>query len=262
MKSDSKTTPQPADQALKQFTAYQLPGTPPMEIVPADPRRLWIDATRDHFANRCLPLVMANQLGWFLLNTSTIEVTWGGSDEPESLTVRPTEAGTGTYAGSQFGYGILTFAIPYLFRTAPGYNLMIKGPANRPKDGIDALEGVVESDWICSTFTMNWKFTRRNHTVRFVKGEPIANVIPQRRNELVEFDPEIVPITDNPEIWEEFQHWHESRQRYNSTLGDAQPMEIKRSQGDYIKGKTTLGKKAPEHQVKLNLPAFRKSGED
>jgi hypothetical protein len=35
---------------------------------------------------------------------------------------------------SHFGSGILTWNVPYLFRTPPGYNLLVRGPANWPKD--------------------------------------------------------------------------------------------------------------------------------
>ena len=79
---------------------------------------------------------------------------------------------------STFGSGILTFTIGYLFRTAPGYNLHVRGPANSPKDGIVALEGVVESDWTEAAFTMNWKVTRPNHPVVFEENEPIAMISP------------------------------------------------------------------------------------
>ena len=42
---------------------------------------------------------------------------------------------------SHFGYGILTWTLPYLFRTPPDWNLLARGPSNLPKDGIQALEG-------------------------------------------------------------------------------------------------------------------------
>jgi Family of unknown function (DUF6065) len=43
-----------------------------------------------------------------------------------------------------------------VFRTPPGCNLYVRGPANSPKDGIAALEGIIETDWSEATFTMNW----------------------------------------------------------------------------------------------------------
>src|ERR1700738_4738625 len=49
-----------------------------MALVPAPSTRAWMDATDRHFANRCLPLLIANQAGWFLLNPYKVALTWSG----------------------------------------------------------------------------------------------------------------------------------------------------------------------------------------
>ena len=46
------------------------------------------------------------------------------------------------------------------FQDTRGWNLMVRGPTNSSKDGIVALDGIIETDWAHSTFTMNWRFTR------------------------------------------------------------------------------------------------------
>ena len=38
-----------------------------------------------------------------------------------------------------FGFGVLTFHVPCLFRTEVGFDLMVTGPINRPKDAIAPL---------------------------------------------------------------------------------------------------------------------------
>ena len=43
---------------------------------------------------------------------------------------------------------------------------MVRGPTNSPKDGIAALDGIIETDWAHSTFTMNWRFTSMHGRVR------------------------------------------------------------------------------------------------
>src|SRR5262245_59488229 len=61
---------------------------------------------------------------------------------------------------SHFGNGVLTFPVGYLFRTDPGVAVWARGIPNYAKDGIVALDGVIETDWLCFTFTMNWQCTR------------------------------------------------------------------------------------------------------
>ena len=91
---------------------------------------------------------------------------------------------------SHFGDGILTWHLPMLFRTPAGYNLLVRGPANYPRDGVCALEGIVETDWASASFSMSWKLTRKLMPVRFEVDEPICMIVPQRRAELEEFAPE------------------------------------------------------------------------
>ena len=54
----------------------------------------------------------------------------------------------------------------------------MQGPINRPKDGIAALSGIIETDWSPYSFTMNWIFTRPDTPVRFEKGEPYCYIFP------------------------------------------------------------------------------------
>jgi hypothetical protein len=55
---------------------------------------------------------------------------------------------------------------------------MVQGPINRPKDGIAALSGIIETDWSPYSFTMNWIITRPDTPVRFEKGEPYCHIFP------------------------------------------------------------------------------------
>ncbi len=150
-----------------QLIAYSCIDFEGMEfpIVTATPRRDWMHVKDDN-AYRCLPLTMANQLGWFVLNPAGFVVEWTGDGvrSPVEITFdEPLSPRQRHYVEDHFGNGIVTWHIPYLFRTPPGYNLLVRGPANWIKDGIQALEGMIESDWIDATFTMNWKITR-SHT--------------------------------------------------------------------------------------------------
>ena len=106
---------------------------------------------------------------------------------------------------SHFGSGVITFTVPFLFRTPPGINLWVKGPANWIKDGVQALEGVVETDWLASTFTMNWKMTRVCEWVRFEKGEPFCMLVPVPRGLIETLVPRAEPIVANPELLVLFQ---------------------------------------------------------
>ncbi len=48
--------------------AYQTGRADRIRMIPSERWRQWMNATGDRFANRCLPLLVANEAGWTLLN--------------------------------------------------------------------------------------------------------------------------------------------------------------------------------------------------
>lgn len=239
------------------LTAYRVTDQA-MDIRPAETDRLWMDATISRFAYRCMPMLLANQTGWVICNSHDLEISWDGRETSDAIAIAD-HGGQGVCpAVSTFGTGIVTFTLPYLFRTPAGYNLLVQGPANAPKDGISPLSGLVETDWAESTFTMNWMFTRPNHTVTFAKGEPIAMIIPLRRYEAEQFDPKMDDITNNPDLFAAYTQWANSRRQFNDELtmpgSDAQKAGW---QKHYAQGKTISGRRTQAHQSKIKLRPFR-----
>jgi len=112
---------------------------------------------------------------------------------------------------------VLTFQIPFLLKTPDGWNLMVRGPTNSSKDGIVALDGIIETDWAHSTFTMNWRFTRAC-TVEFAIGEPICLFFPIQRGVLEMFRGEFRMLEADREFENKFREWSVSRDRFLSGL--------------------------------------------
>ena len=254
--------------AGKEFLALRLnaPERTP-RIVPAAVRREWMNATAGGFAKRCLPLLMANQSGWFLLNPHPFKATWDGGDGKDGLRVEPL-GDSAPLASSIFGYGILTWDVGYLFRTPASFNLLVRGPANHPRDGIAALEGLVETDWATAPFTMSWKFTRPGHSVVFAADEPFAMLTPMRRYDIDGLRPRMEAAENFPALEQEtreFQRRREMRVQFRRYVyargGESAWLKVPFDQ-DYMRGRTTLGRDAPEHQRALRLRPFQDQAHD
>lgn len=244
-------------EAAPEITAYCINPNLAMPIVPAPQVRDWMEETDDRFSYRCLPLLMANQSGWFLLNTEKLFVTWDGRKGARGLTVTSLEGERPKIALSHFGEGVLTWDVPYLFRTSPGYNLLVRGPSNWPKDGICPLEGLVETDWLGATFSVNWKMTRINHEVIFEPGEPIAMIVPQRRFEIESFRAEIDDIESRPDVLRDYEMWEARRHAFLNRLCEGDPETIKQGwEKHYFRGLAVNGEPVEAHQTKLKLKAF------
>ena len=79
----------PENPASCSITAYRLPNRPTLKLIPAPADRVWMELTQAGWANRCLPLRMANQGGWWILNDADFEVTWNGKPTVSDLEIKP-----------------------------------------------------------------------------------------------------------------------------------------------------------------------------
>jgi hypothetical protein len=210
------------------------PQSAPIRVAPRE--REWMDNLDHKYAYRCLPLVMANQFGWEVLSTHHIRATWDGRYPLDALKVEDLGGEGPLCWSSHFGGGILTFSVPYLIKTPPGWNLFVRGPTNTAKDGIAPLDGIVETDWSHATFTMNWRFTRAC-TVEFAIGEPACMFYPVERKLFDRFEPEMVDLESNPELHAKFKAWSGGRDQFNKDLKGFIDEAVKQGwQKDYFQG--------------------------
>lgn len=241
-----------------ELICYLHPGWRPL-LRPAGAQRDWMDATPESFAYRCLPLSIANAHGWELAAPCAVEAWWDGGAGTEAVKIQVEgPADPVTMPVSIFGQGVLTFHVPGLFRTPPGWNLWVGGPPNQPKDGIFALSGLVETDWSPYTFTMNWRFTRPNHRVRFEAGEAIAFLFPVERAALESFQPRFAPLDSAPELAAQFHDWSRSRDAFHQEMARHPPRKpADKWQKHYYRGVDPGGRShIADHRTKLHVQPF------
>jgi predicted 2-oxoglutarate/Fe(II)-dependent dioxygenase YbiX len=183
---------------LECFT-YRL--TPPFfDLVPAAHDRKWMDDFGDRHPYRCLPLTIANTHGWDVLCPFSVTAEWNGGPKVEDIKVSAVDPEHAKHIehvlSSNFSRGIITFHTGFLFRTSPGWNLMATGAINNPKKGVAPLTGIIETDWLPYTFTMNWQMMSPGK-VTFEKGEPICTIMPIPKHYLLDVVPEIYSINDD-----------------------------------------------------------------
>lgn len=250
--------------SLAKLICYQINEAAP-RIVPGRSERAWMDATRQRFAYRCLPLTIANSMGWELLCPANVSIGWNGGPELEDIRIE-TDGGfaEGWFAQSHFGHGIVTFQTHYLFRTEPGIALWARGVPNLPKDGIAPLDGIVETDWLNFGFTMNWMLTRPGR-VSFAKDEPFCFITLMNYHGLDDVVPEIVPISADPELAAANEDYGRRRGEFNAKLEAGDPETLKIGwQKWYMRGEQPNGAVGnPAHISKLRLapPRDRQAGQ-
>ncbi len=228
-------------------------------IRPAASRRDWMDATPESFAYRCLPLNIANAHGWEILSPCGFEAMWNGGSDASDVNIR-VDSGTAEQDApvALFGQGTLTFHVAGLFRTPPGWNLWVGGSPNSGKDGIAPLGGVVETDWSPYTFTMNWRFTRANHWIRFEENEPFCHFFPVQRQMVETVSPVFRSISDEPSLKDQFDAWSASRDAFHVQMRENPPSRpADKWQKLYYRGINPSGAAViDDHQSKINVLPF------
>ena len=247
---------------MTKLIAYRIGDNAP-RIVPAQAEREWMSQTQLRFAYRCLPLTIANSMGWEVLCPISIVAEWDGGNLSESISVSCADGSSAQWiADSHFGHGILTFHLRHLFRTDPGIGLWVRGSPNLPKDGIAPLDGIIETDWLNFTFTMNWKFTRPGK-IRFAENEPFCFLTPFGYHGLEGIVPEVVPIESDPEIAEAYQEYSQRRNSFITNLASGDSATVREGwQKWYMRGKEpngAVGNRGHLSKVRAADPIIRDS---
>lgn len=239
-----------------ELTAYSVMPTEGWTIQPAKLQRDWMDQTPMRAAYRCLPLTLANQAGWVIGCPATFKAVWNGRPaDPEALEISFQDKHDEQHRrsiGNSFGAGIITFVLPWLFRTSPGIGLWVRGPANMPKSDVSALEGLVETDWSPYPFTMNWKILKPRTDIWFKQGDPICMVTPFPIQILEDVRPRQEPIEANEELHANFEQAKQRRmQSMQAQAGQDGQWEL-----SYMRGFRPDGVAAPVHLTNLRLTKF------
>jgi hypothetical protein len=233
-----------------ELTCYRLKDDAPA-IIPARLERDWMDATDQRFAYRCTPVSIANSSGWELIMPFSIEATYFGGNQTEGLQVRAldNEHRASDVAVSHFGHGVLSFHPGYVFRTSPGWAIWARGTPNSYRDKIVPLEGLIETDWLSTTFTMNWRFNRTG-SVRFNKGEAFCFITLVPHAILDDIQPRLLKLEDTPELKVEHDAFNESRRTFNRDLKVREPNAVAQGwQKHYIRGQPLTGGPTPIYHV-------------
>ena len=128
------------------------------KVVNPKVKRTWMDDTHNN-AYRCTPLNVANTYGWYVLCPMDFTAEWNGGPLESDLVVTIINAPESNneeshrITATNFGHGILSFVPDFIVRTSPGVSTYVRGVPNLIANGIQPLDGVVETDWLPFTFT-------------------------------------------------------------------------------------------------------------
>jgi hypothetical protein len=210
-------------------------------------KRQWFTS---HFYH-CLPLVIGNMQGFAFSMPYKIEIFWNGGLNPEDLQIKYFEdfdsfkGKNFIHPASEFGNGILTIHFPLQLKTPPGINLMTIAPPNFPLPGLSPMTGVIETDNLRFTFTLNIKVDFLNTRIIIEPDTPLIAIIPIPRYFCDSFKlKNAYDIFDKKIIKEELDVVAENAVK--RSISNKQNLGQDRL---YYLGKDVKGNKFPDHQL-------------
>lgn len=144
--------------------------------IPASRYRKWWEEdskTKNH-AKFCLPMIMANSYGFYILSPADIEIEWTGSNE-DNATVTTFNKSSHSIVDNHSAHGSFTIQAKFIPRTPDNVFTLIK-PIPNVKMPFTVLEGLMETWWLVADFGI---VCLVNNPGKFLipKGSPIAQMI-------------------------------------------------------------------------------------
>lgn len=145
--------------------------------IPAIKLRDWWDdnqRTKNH-AKHCLPLQMANSLGYFILSPGTFMVKWNG-DVHEPAVLTHIDKSSHYEVDTHAAFGSFTVQAKFIPVTdKPGEFVLIKGVANERACPYSCMEAAIEAWWNVGNFGLVFLLNQPGEFI-IHKGQPIAQM--------------------------------------------------------------------------------------
>ena len=189
-------------------------------------------------------------MGWIICNSCDAIAIWNGGESHKDIVVIMDDCGAAKAITSHFGHGIITWQIPWLFKSTEGIGLMVRGCSNFWVDNARALDAFVETNWSPYTFTFNWKIMKPDVPVVWKKGDPVCMIIPYPINFIEKAQPKMEDLRNNETLHNSYCEWSKYRNEFNATP------HAGNWQKDYFIGRHSHPAKGQETQVKHHKTKF------
>lgn len=203
------------------------------KLAPVRPERnriWWEDntATKDH-ARHCLPLAMANSLGYYILSPGTFIVKWDGNIHSRAI-IEHIEKSTHYEVDNHAAFGSFTIQPQFIpVTTQRGEFVFIKGIPNERGLPYSCMEAVIEAWWSVGKFGLVFLLNQPGEFL-INMGQPIAQMFVLSG---VEASQEHLLIDGFPPGYDAWAN-RRNRKDYVKDL-------------DYMKGFTATGEKVTSH---------------
>jgi len=146
-------------------------------------------------ASACLPMSLANQIGFCIVSLSDFTLRWDGGDSLDSIKIYSKDVvkegfyghGESNVYGNEkqkiapFYSGMISIVHDFFIRTPPGVNILVTSVPNNFIPGVVAVSALIETDNLGRDWVFNLKVTVPNIDIEIKKGDPLIMLMPVER---------------------------------------------------------------------------------
>ena len=153
-------------------------------------KRDWMDETFDKHAYHCLPVSLANTLGWALSYPEDIIAVWDGTRGPEKEHVKIISGSK--YASCDNGNGTIRINTGLIFETDEQTSIMMYQPPNMFIPHGQAMTTVISSGWYKKIAPVVWRIDEPNVEFVIKANQPFITFMPISLTKLKDIEVDIV----------------------------------------------------------------------
>lgn len=176
-----------------------------LSIEPAKKMREWMNENPHSY--RCVPLAVANQIGWDVILDQKVVVAWNGGKEREDVLVIEGQE----RAKSHFGSGTITLDVGYTWHTPENMQLLVMPvPNDDSYNKFQSLSAFMETDKLKYPWFLSIRLVNKGHTT-IEAGTKLCRVVPLN---IADYESLEIKIEEEPKDFQDYRAW-QSTEREN-----------------------------------------------
>lgn len=201
-------------------------------------KRNWMDETPNKHAYQCMPVSLANTLGWGISFPTDISFIWDGICDTTDSHVKILSGEE--YCSTGRGNATISFNTYLTLKTDESITTLIMPVPNEFNENAQCFTNLISTSFYKPMLPIAWRIIKPNVEITIPAGTPVATIIPISLKDLQNFNvvisKENIPKEYNIEIMENLEFFKEQ-----SKIGKFTKL--------YKKAQNSKGEKVGRHEV-------------
>jgi hypothetical protein len=152
-------------------------------------KRLWMDETPNKHAYQCMPLSLANSLGWGISFPEDISFIWDGICDTTADHVKVISGNK--YCFTSRGNATISFNTYLTVVTEESVTTLVMPVPNEFNENSQCFTNLISTSFFKSSIPIAWRITKPNVEIIIPAGTPVATIVPISLGALQEFEVKI-----------------------------------------------------------------------